>query len=790
MQIAPSNPDRVYALIQGAGFFRSNDGGRSWTLVNKSHKMNARPTYFTRFAVAPNDANKIYFVSMRLMTSLNGGVSLKKQKYGGDNHDIWIDPKNPKRIMLAADLGTVLTLNGFKTWRTVALPIAQMYHVYTDNAVPYNVYGNRQDGMSYRGPSNSLRSTGITMGLWTTVGGCESGFTVPTSATTGYSGCWAGGIDRYDTSTGHARNVSPKPIVYFGWPPAAVPNRWNWTIPIAVSGAKNHHTVYVGSQYVYRSTNHGQSWERISPDLTKNDKSAERSSGGLTVDNLMTFSPETLSAIAVSNINEKDIWVGSNDGLVHVSKDGGKHWLNVTQNIPGLKPWSAIANIQPSYFTAGAAYVAANRFMMGDYAPYIYKTTDYGRHWVKIVSGIRRSKLSYVHVVTEDPKKRGLLFAGTDNGIYVSLNDGKRWESLQLNLPRAPVYWITVQPRRDDLVVATYGRGIWILDDISVLHTLLAVQKAPRRPVLFKPRRAIRFRDKLPIISRYQPRIVGKNPPSRCDIDYYLPRGKYRPGSVELSIFRKGHLIASFSNSDRSAVPLPAKPGINRFWWNLRYRAPLMATLRTPPPGAPWVHGTAGGARTAFVWGVTDPLESENVAPLVDPGKYTVTLTVDGHAYSKTLLVVKDPNTHGTTSDVARQNALALKIVQTINGIVSVVDQSERVRARLLAKRAVDAEEKRGAASAKNSASQARLRALEGRLIDINHTGAEEDMFRTPVRPYGQLYWLLSRVAAQSSDYAPTRQQVTAFKLLQREATTREAALRSGLGLIAAAGPK
>src|SRR5438105_132201 len=375
--VAPSNPNTVYALIedQDPTLYRSDDRGTTWHVVSHDHTMAERAPYYVRFAVAPDDEERLYFVSVRFSMSRDGG-----------------------------------------------------------------------------------------------------------------------GLEVYDVRTGHARNVRVWPEAGYGWRPADVKYRWNWTFPIMIS-PHDHRRVYVGSQYVHVTTDGGASWKVVSPDLTRNDTSHQQSSGGVTTDNLMTFDGATLFALAESPVQAGVIWAGSNDGLVHVTRDGGTTWTDMTGNVPKLAPWGKISNLEPTRFDATTAYVSIDLHELDDLDPYIFKTTDLGRTWKRISEGLPRSSLGFVHVVREDPVRRGMLFAGTESGVYVTFDDGGRWTPLQNNLPHAPISWITVQPHFHDLVVATYGRGIWILDDISPLEDPALTGGAMTGGAgLFKPRPAYRFR--------------------------------------------------------------------------------------------------------------------------------------------------------------------------------------------------------------------------------------------------------------------------------------------------------
>src|SRR6185312_4230659 len=391
---------------------------------------------------------------------------------------------NPERMIVSNDGGVGFSVDRGRTWQRVQFPNAQIYHVATDNQIPYNVYGNRQDGPSFRGPSNS-RVMGygqfvspISRGLWQTVGGGESGWTIPdwsdpnivwSSGTA--SGSLGGSIDRYDERTRQYRSVEVWPDNPEGWPAADLQYRFNWTFPVAMS-PHDHNKVYVGSQYVHMTTDGGQSWRVISPDLTLNDKSRQGPSGGLTGDNIGPEYGDTLIAIAESPKMAGVIWTGSNDGQVQVTRDGGKSWTNVTRNIPNLPPWGTVYAVAPSRYDAGAAYITVDLHQEDDRNPYVYKTTDFGQTWKSLSATLPKGPLSYAHAIAEDTVRRGLLFLGTENSLYVSFDDGDAWQPLQNNLPHVPVYGITVQEHFGDLVLATYGRGFWILDDIAPLRQM------------------------------------------------------------------------------------------------------------------------------------------------------------------------------------------------------------------------------------------------------------------------------------------------------------------------------
>ncbi|HYX82692.1 MAG TPA: hypothetical protein VE714_09895 [Gemmatimonadales bacterium] len=794
LAVAPSNPNTVYALIEDRDptLYRSDDRGTTWRVMSRNHDMAERAPYYVRFAVAPDDEDRLYFVSVRFSMSRDGGQSLTRVSFnaGGDNHDFWIDPLNPDRMMIAHDGGGSMTLTGGKSWTRIVLPIAQMYHVHTDIRVPYNLYGNRQDGSSYRMPSRSL-SGSISEGQWGHVGGCESGFAIPDTVdnNTVWSGCYDGGLEVYDVQTDHSRNVRVWPEAAYGWRPADLKYRWNWTFPIAIS-PHDHKKVYVGSQFVHMTSDGGASWQVISPDLTRNDTTHQQSSGGVSTDNLMTFDGATLFAIAESPVKAGVIWVGSNDGRVNVTTDGGAHWSDVS-NMPKLAPWAKIVNIEPSRFDAGTAYLAADLHELDDLNPYIFKTTDYGKTWKLISATFPRSVMSFVHVVREDPVRRGMLFAGTENGIFVTFDDGATWLPLQANLPHAPVSWITVQPRFHDLVVSTYGRGIYILDDISPLEQLNAGMLASK-VALFVPPPAYRFRDRQGVTSAPNSAVQPENGPSGVPLTYYIstalgdtvpsatsapsatcppqtpPPAGAAPGDSARRLKPAQLAILDAHDDTVRILQGERRPGFNRVCWDLRYSAPTTPKLRTSPPGKTFVRVGADGTRPLVTWDLDLSLRG----PLVLPGTYTVRLTVPladttalAATATQTVTVLKDPNTRGTDADVQAQAKLARTIRAEQDSVARLINRLEWVRKQVrdLATQLrdstllADTGAKRLAALADSI--DRRIIRVEGTLFDVNLTGAREDAFRNPMQLYGRLAALQSDVAESGADFAPTAQQ-------------------------------
>src|SRR5215831_8079726 len=494
--VAPSRHERVYALIETGdrgSLWRSDDAGENWKLVNHSRLLNQRPHYYTRMLVMPDNANEVYFPDNGMGATYDGGETSEEIPWGGDNHDMWSDPKIPSRMMIGNDGGVILSTTRGRQWNSIRLPIGQMYHVTTDNRIPYFVYAQMQDDGSMRGPSNSL-GYGITPAHWVSTAGCETGWATPdpVDANIVWGGCYAGVVERWDARTGMAQSVSPWPERTMGGNAGEVKLRMNWTFPIAIS-PHDHNTVYVGSQYVHATSDGGNHWKAISPDLTLNDKSMMGDSGGLTVDNLSVEYAGVVYSIAESPKEKGVIWAGTNDGLVQVTRDGGGHWDNVAKNMPGLPPKGTVSSVDPSAHENGVCYIAVDLHQVDNRDPFLFKTSDYGKTWKSISSNIPKSPLSYAHIVREDPFRKGLLYAGTENALYVSFDDGGRWEPLQTKLPHAPVYWLTVQPQFHDLVVATYGRGFWILDDVTALEQLTDAVRSSSAQLL-EPREAYRFR--------------------------------------------------------------------------------------------------------------------------------------------------------------------------------------------------------------------------------------------------------------------------------------------------------
>lgn len=751
--VAPGQPNVVYALFEmdSPALYRSEDGGESWKLMSRDHSIMERAPYYGRITVAPDDANEIHTISVKHGVSKDGGKTFDfGYKGGGDNHDYWIDPQNGDRQMMAHDGGAGITLNRMKSFQSVSLPIAQMYHVSVDNRVPYFVYGNRQDGYSYRGPSNPLGG-GIPLSSWTAVGGCESGFAKvdPFDNNIVWSGCYDGGLDVYDLRTNHARDVRVWPEAGYGWTPADMKYRWHWNFPLSFS-PHTPHRVYVGSQFIHKSDDFGQSWQIISPDLTTNDKSHQQNSGGIATDNLMTFDGNVLFAIEESPIQKNLIWAGTNDGQVQLTRDGGKVWENLTANL-NVPKWGTIANIEPSRYAAGTAYVSVDLHQMGDFDPYILKTADFGKTWTKISNGIPKSILSFVHVVKEDPTVRGLLYAGTDNSVYVSPDDWGTWSSLRLDMPPAPVYWLEVQKEFGDLVVATYGRGFYILDDLTPIREMAKAR--PTANALLPVRNGYRFQE---VESRHAESTLsdGRGPNYGVPIQYFLKDTLKK--APEIKILQNGKEIRTVKGTN--------KPGVNRVWWDLRHESPERPKLRTLPPGKSWVTLGKDSTRTLLVWDID--IHSGLLGPRVVPGTFTAQMNLGGETMSQPITILKDPNTTGTLADIAAQEAFSLELRAAQNQMVQLINDLEKKRARMeqLVARVPDKKLKENLEKLNANATQ-----LSAQLYDIHLTGAREDAFRNPIRLYSRLGALASDIGANGVDFKPTNQQREVFEVLKEQ---------------------
>ncbi len=756
LAVSPADPERVYALIETNSngdfealgdhegvLWRTDDGGATWDMVNADHTLAQRPLYYSRMAVEPDDADEVHFMSTRHSRSLDGGVTIEGGGAGGDNHDMWIDPELPDRMIVGHDGGISISTTRGRSWFRPQLPVAQMYHAFTDNAVPYNVYGNRQDGSSFGGPSNTLSFGEIPIGAWKTVGGCESGFAVPDTVSNDvvWSGCYEGILDRSQISTGITRTVSVWPDNPEGWPAAPLRYRFQWTFPIAIS-PHDPNTVYVGSQHVHRTRDGGQSWEVISPDLTTNDKSRQQASGGLTTDDVSPTYYAVLFAIAESPVQAGVIWAGSNDGRVHVTRDDGADWADVTGNIPGLPPFGTVSNIEPSRFAAGTAYLTVDLHQLGNTDPYVYETEDYGKTWRSLATGIPKSIFSYAHVVREDPVRRGLLYLGTENSVYASWDDGRHWHPLQGDLPHAPAYWLTVQPHFHDLVVSTYGRGFWILDDISALEQLTdSVLAAPAH--LFQPRDAYRFVMREGRASQPGDPAAGDNPDYGATLDFWLKDAPSGPVTVVIEDERGTAL--------RTLPVRNARAGLNRTMWDLTYTPSDRPRLRTA--ALEHSHVTVGES------GWRPQVDGGTVRPLAVPGRYRVRLRAGAEERTAWLTVLQDPASKATAADMQAKLDMQVELRTMTDTAAALIDRIEWTRKGLgdVSER-LAGEAAWGDVVQAGEALQKALVELEMHLYDLRLSGgtAGQDTVRWPRQLFAKLTSLAGYISG--SDDRPTDQ--------------------------------
>ena len=768
LAIAQSNPQVVYALIETGSpnrgvLWRSDNGGDSWRLASKNRLLNERPHYASRVMVNPADEDEVYFAANSQSRTKDGGYTSETVPWSGDCHDMWADPLDPDRMMISDDGGIIFTRNRGRTWQRVNLPIAQMYHVAVDTQIPYYVYGGRQDGSAYKGPMTGGGGRGgfsPSRSLWEATAGGECGFIIPDPANPNivWGGSYNAMLQRADYSTGHINTVQVWPESLYGSHGTALKYRFNWTFPIHIS-PHDHNKVYVGSQFVHVTTDAGRSWKVISPDLTTNDPEKLGPSGGLTRDNLAVEMGCVVFALAESPLEEGLIWAGSNDGLVHVTRDGGENWSNVTGNVPNLPVWGTVSNIEPSRYDAGTAYMTVDFHQMNGRDPYVYKTADYGRTWTSLSATIPRSVFSYCHWVHEDPVRKGLLYLGTENAIYISFNDGRKWLPLQNNLPHAPVHHMVVQEHFNDLVLGTYGRGFWIMDDITPLQQLTDEVLASDAH-LFVPRPTYRMHSI----------AGGPRAMAQANINYYLhevPRG---PVSITVRD-AEGEVV--------NIVRAPRNKGINRATWSLRHYPARQAKLRTKPPGNPTVveekrfhfQWERQGWYPIISWGTFGGFSGFTAAP----GDYTVTLEVGDREYTQTLEVLKDPRSAGTLTHIKATVELQLAIRSDINAVSDMISQLEWMR-----KQCQDLKDLLGEGGGARDTISAidvfnkKLRSVEDELFQ--HTIAEGDTksFRYPHKLYSKLSVLAGNVG-ENVDFAPTAQQLEVHAVLQERLAEQKA---------------
>jgi photosystem II stability/assembly factor-like uncharacterized protein len=754
--ISPSNPNRIYTLVDAApevgGLYRSDDAGESWQRVNHEERIWGRGSDFAWVRVSPENPDIIYICNTSTYRSTDAGANftaIKGAPGGDDYHTVWINPENPKIILLAADQGATVTVNGGETWSSwYNQPTAQFYHVITDNQFPYWVYGGQQESGSAGIASRSDWGE-ITFRDWHPVGTEEYGYVAPDPLHPNL--IYGGKATRFDMITGQTQDVSPV-ILRTG------KYRFNRTAPLIFSPAAPH-TLYLGSNVLFKTTDAGHSWQIISPDLTREDPGVPPNIGDMIAsDPAQGKHRGVIYSLAPSPLDANLIWAGTDDGLLWLTRDGGQNWREVSP--PGLTAWSKIAQLDASHFDPNSVYAAVNRFRLDDLHPYIYRTHDGGQTWERITNGLPDD--ASVNVVREDPVRQGLLFAGTEHAIYVSFNDGDSWQSLQLNLPATSMRDLVIHG--DDIVVGTHGRSFWILDDITPLREVTE-QTAAATAFLFRPGVAFRVRRNVNTDTPLPPEEpAGKNPPDGAIIDYNLQSAASAPVKLQI-LDANGKILRSFSSTDKPEatmdqlgkelnVPLywirPPQilsdaAGAHRFVWDLR--TPPPASLRHEYPISAIVHDTP----------------RLPVGPAVMPGMYTVKLDVAGQTYSQPLEIKMDPRITAPLDQLDQQFRLASRICDAMNASFASLAQVRAVRAQLrdLAQQAPKGE----VADA--------IRALEQKIAPLEGTApgfgqaAHQDSFAQLNGQFGQMLGVVD-----GADAAPTQTAQDTTGDLQRAFAT------------------
>jgi photosystem II stability/assembly factor-like uncharacterized protein len=752
-----ANSDRVFALIEArnpeGGLYRSDDGGESWDFVNPSHSLWQRPWYYMHIVADPQNENIVYVMDVETFKSTDGGHLFNKVKVPhGDNHGLWIDPKDTRRMIASNDGGVTVTLDGGKSWtRQDNQPTAQFYHVTTDSATPYRVYGSQQDSgtvaIASRSDDGSIDRTD-----WYDVGGGEAGYIAPYPPDPNivYAADYQGNITRFDKRIGQVKSITELPEMSDAHGAANLEHRFQWTAPVMIS-PHDPNTLYHGGESLFKTTDGGVHWEAISPDLTRNDKSKQQPSGGdITLDGTGTEFYDTIFAVAESPITKGLIWVGTDDGLIQLTRDGGKNWANVTPK--DMPEWGRVSQVEASPHDAGTAYIAVDRHQSDDLRPYIYKTSDYGKTWSKLTNGIPDT--AFVRAVREDPKKRGLLYAGTENGIFVSFNDGADWRSLRLNLPTTPIHDLVI--KNDDLVVATHGRAFWILDDVTPLRQF--TDEISKKDVyLYTPATAYRIQAG-EAGERHPSKRVGQNPPSGAVLYFYLKDEPKAGTETKIEILdASGKIIRKYSSAETELLDEPADPddkkpekeikpeaGLNRFAWDLRYEE-----AHRVPGYYLWEYGR--GAK----------------GPVAVPGQYQVRLTVGSESQVAPLEVKLDPRVTVSPADLVQQFNMLMQIHEELNHVYDAVNQIQDVRSQVAGLKRRLPEN----ASAKNIASSAddlekKLVAVRNQLINLTISANEDSLAYAP-QIDAKLAFLANDMA--SADSAPTQAEQLQFEKLKRQ---------------------
>lgn len=743
--VSPANPKRIWAIIEAAegGIFRSDDAGETWQMTNNDRNWRQRAFYYTHIHADPKDADAVYVLNVGMGRSTDGGKTFRGiGTPHSDNHDLWIAPDDPNRMVQSNDGGANASTDGGRTWTAQDLPTSQFYHVATDNAFPYRIYGAQQDNSTVRIAS---RSTGAGIGRndWIETAGGESGYVTPKpdDPEIVYGGSYGGYLEMLNHRTGARRNVNPWPDNPIGNGAIDQVHRMQWTFPIVFS-PHNPNVLYTCSQYVLKSTNGGGSWQKISPDLSRNDPSTLGPSGGpITKDNTGVEVYGTVFTLAESPRKSGLLWAGSDDGLIHVTSNGGSEWRNVTP--VGMPKWGLVSIIEASPHDPATAFAAVDNHENDDYSPYLYRTTDYGRTWTKIVTGIPGT--TFLRCVREDPNKKGLLYAGTETGIYVSFDNGDRWQSLQLNLPVTPIHDIAV--KENDIIVATHGRSFWVLDDISPLHQMASAN--PANATFFKPRNTSKgylgggFRGgggRRGGGGAVAPELMGENPLSGVYFNYYLP-AEAKDVSLEV-LDRTGFVVGTRTG-------LPGAKGFNRAAHGI-FRYPSYR----PVPGM--IFWSAG--------------PSPIPAP---PGEYTVNLKVDGRTLTQTFVLKTDPRFEATDEDLRQQTELARKISARVDDANNAVLKVRALRTQL-------EEAAKGTASLNGEVTAliAKITSVEEAIYQTKLRSGQ-DPLNYPIRLNNKIAGILGVVLG--GDFAPTQQSHDVFNRLSGQLQVQLDALQKAI---------
>ncbi|MGZ4832435.1 MAG: VPS10 domain-containing protein [Terriglobales bacterium] len=762
VSISGADGSRVYALMEAkeGGLFRSEDGGDTWTRVNEDERYRQRAWYFTHIFADPKTVDTVYVLNTGLFRSVDGGKTFTLLPAPhGDHHGLWIDPTNPKSIINGNDGGTTISVDGGATWSTQAnQPTAQFYHVITDDQFPYYVYGAQQDNSSV-GIASYADEGVIARQDWFDFGG-ETGFIAPDPRNPNVVyGNNEATIFRFNRQDQQTQDVSVWPLDVSGHGAVDLDVlRFNWTSPLFIS-RHDKSTLYTSGDKVYKSSDGGASWTAISKDLTRNDKSKQQPSGGvITLDITSVEYYDTIFALAESPAQQGELWAGTDDGLVWVTRDGGGTWTNVTPK--AMPEWSMVSIIEPSPHDPATAYVAVDRHKSDDQKPYIFKTSDFGKTWTLIVNGIASNH--YVRSVREDPGRKGLLFAGTERGVYASFNDGANWQPLQLNLPVSPIHDLLIHG--DDLVVATHGRSFWILDDINPLRQLTA-QVASEPAILYKPQAAVRLHYPDQVDRR---RPVGENPPKGAIIDYYFAAKPKEEVTLDITD-AQGRLVRHLSSKEKKSfeqppewpdqeipkLAIPAEAGMNRFAWDLRYESPIKI------PGA-------------FYSGLGP------VGPLALPGTYQVKLTAGAFSQTVSLELRIDPRLKNVTqADLQKEFELAVKIAAANQALHTAVNQVRQLRSELdtLKKWAGEGQAAKQVVAAADDLNK-KVTPIEENLMQVKMKSSEGNL-RYPNQLNEQLDSLSHTI--EYADGAPTRPQLAVYDYLNGKLQEQLKALRGVL---------